>query len=412
MNFRCWLTVAVLIAVPSFVKAAESGGAAAVSSASTGFPAAGTDTPRPKPITPPTEEAIESAITRGVDFLLARQGPAGWWGAARNTKGLNIYAPVPGAHQAFRSGVTSLCVSALIESGDTRPAVTKAIDAGEAWMVKHLPKLRRSHPQAIYNNWGHAYGIQAFVDLLGRKTDDVARQERLKKLIAGQIELLGRYEYVSGGWGYYDFHFHTKKPGGDATSFITSTVLIALREADAVGVKPPARLVKRGLAALRRQRNADSTYHYSANWKWRPVYPINRAAGSLGRSQAGNCALRVWADPVITDTVLATWLDRLYARNLWLDIGRKRPRPHESYAAVAGYFFYYGHYYAGRCIDQLPEAQRPHFQAHLAHILLALQEKDGCWWDFPFYDYHQQYGTAMAISALTRCRAKKPESGK
>ncbi len=409
MNFRRWLIIAMLIVAPSFAEAAKEGLTPTDSAAA---PAASTDTPRPKPITPPTAETIETAITRGVDFLLTRQGPAGWWGAARNTKGLNIYAPVPGAHHAFRAGVTSLCVSALIESGDTRPAVTKAIDAGEAWLIEYLPKLRRAHPRAIYNNWGHAYGIQALVNLLGRKTDDVARRERLKTLIAGQIELLGRYEYVSGGWGYYDMRLRTKKPGGDATSFITSTVLIALREADAVGVKPPAKLVKRGLAALRRQRNPDSTYLYAAGWKWRPVYPINRPAGSLGRSQAGNCALRAWADPVITDTVLTTWLDRLCARNLWLDIGRKRPKPHESYAAVAGYFFYYGHYYAGFCIDQLPAARRPHHQAHLAHILLALQEKDGCWWDFPLYDYHQQYGTAMAISALTRCRAEKFRPGK
>lgn len=389
MNFRRWLSIAVLITVPAFAAAA-------------------TDTPRPKPVPPPTAEAIEAAITRGVDLLLSRQGPGGWWGSARNTKGLNIYAPVPGAHHAFRAGVTSLCISALIESGDPRPAVTKAIDAGEAWLVEYLPKLRRAHPRAIYNNWGHAYGIQALVDLLGRKTDDAARQERLKALIAEQVELLGRFEFVGGGWGYYDFRFQTKHPSGGETSFTTATVLIALREADAVGVKPPARLVKRALATLRRQRNPDSTYHYSGGMKWRPVIPINRSAGSLGRSQVGNCALRAWADPVITDKVLGTWLDRLFARNFWLDIGRKRPRPHESHAAVAGYFFYYGHYYAGLCVEQLPEDQRPHYQGHLAQILLALQEKDGSWWDFPFYDYHQQYGTAMAVSTLTRCRGARP----
>jgi hypothetical protein len=33
---------------------------------------------------------------------------------------------------------------------------------------------------------------------------------------------------------------------------------------------------------------------------------------------------------------------------------------------------------------------------------LALQEKDGSWWDFPMYDYHQQYGTSFALMALKR----------
>ena len=38
-------------------------------------------------------------------------------------------------------------------------------------------------------------------------------------------------------------------------------------------------------------------------------------------------------------------------RNGWLDMGRKAAEiPHESFAQVAGYFFYFGHYYAALCI--------------------------------------------------------------
>ena len=40
----------------------------------------------------------------------------------------------------------------------------------------------------------------------------------------------------------------------------------------------------------------------------------------------------------------------------------------------------------------------------MAELLLSLQEKDGSWWDFPFYDYHQPYGTAYALMSLVRCR--------
>ena len=86
------------------------------------------------------------------------------------------------------------------------------------------------------------------------------------------------------------------------------------------------------------------------------MMPINRPGGSLGRSQACNLAMRLWGDQQVTDAVLKTWLDRLFARNLWLDIGRKRPIPHESWFQVAGYFFYFGHYYAALCIELLPEA--------------------------------------------------------
>ena len=130
------------------------------------------------------------------------------------------------------------------------------------------------------------------------------------------------------------------------------------------------------------------------------MMPVNRPGGSLGRSQACNLAMRLWGDKEVTDDVLRTWLDRLFARNCWLDMGRKRPIPHESWFQVAGYFFYYGHYYAALCIEQLPAADRRPYQDQLAHVLLPLQEKDGSWWDFPLYDYHQQYGTAFALMAL------------
>ena len=134
--------------------------------------------------------------------------------------------------------------------------------------------------------------------------------------------------------------------------------------------------------------------------------PINRPAGSLGRSQACNVALRLWGDKTVTDDVLKTWLDRLVVRNGWLSNGRKRPVPHEAPFQIAGYFYYFGHYYAGLCIDQLKAEDRAFYQYHLANLLLPLQEKDGSWWDYPLYNYHQPYGTGFALMTLHLCRKK------
>jgi hypothetical protein len=361
--------------------------------------------PRPKPVERPPAKAVEDAITRGADFLIADQNPDGSWGSARNTKGLNIYAPVPGAHHAFRGAVTSLAVSALIEVNDDRPQARKALRRGEDWLVEHLPSVRRATPRAVYNVWTHAYGIQALTRMMRRSPGDEARQERLRGLIREQIELLRRYESVYGGWSYYDFHAHTRKPSGRPMSFTTAAVLVALREAQEAGVKPPPTLVRRALAVLRRQQKPDFSYLYSGYGRWRPMAGINRPGGSLGRSQACNVARRLWGEEAVTDAVLTTWLDRLFARNEWLGMGRKRPVPHESWFAVAGYFYYFGHYYAALCIEQLPADEQPFYQHHLARVLLRLQEKDGSWWDYPLYDYHRPYGTAFALMALRRCRA-------
>ena len=79
----------------------------------------------------PQEEAnasnIAASIRHGVDFLIADQNENGSWGGPTRTKGLNIYAPLPGAHHAFRAGASGLALSGLIDSGDTRPETLAAI---------------------------------------------------------------------------------------------------------------------------------------------------------------------------------------------------------------------------------------------------------------------------------------------
>ena len=347
-------------------------------------------------------------MRRGIEFLLKDQNKDGSWGSPHRTKQLNIYAPFADSHLAYRSAVTALCLMALIETGGDSPEVTKAIERGEAWLMENLPPLRRATADCMYNIWSHAYGIQAFVRMHERLPHDEARRKRIEGLIRDQMGFLARYESVDGGWGYYDFRVGSQRPATDATSFITATALIALYEAKGIGVTPPTELVQKPIESIIRQRKPDFSYLYGEYLKWHPMMPINRPGGSLGRSQACNLALRLWGDAKITDGVLKTWLDRLFSRNLWLDMGRKRPIPHESHFQVAGYFFYYGHYYAGLCIEQLPPEDRPFYQDHLAQVMLRLQEKDGSWWDFPLYNYHQQYGTAYALMTLKRCQKAKP----
>lgn len=352
------------------------------------------------------DEAVDRAIAKGVEFLVADQNENGSWGSARQTKGLNIYAPVPGAHDAFRAAVTAMAVSALCDSGlaEDEGAPRKALERGEAYLLENLPKIRRATADAIYNVWTHAYGIQALVDL-HQRNEDPEKRKRYVELINGQVDLLGRYESVDGGWGYYDFRVGTARPSSDSISFTTATCLIAFREAsDLPGVVIPRPLIDRAVDSVNRQQKSDHSYLYGEYLDDMPMRGINRPGGSLGRSQACNLCLRVWGDETITDAILKDWLVKLRDRNGWLDIGRKRPIPHEAWFQVAGYFYYYGHYYAARCVSQLPREEQPEYRKLVADLILSKQETDGSWWDFPFYTYHQPYGTSFAVMTLARCR--------
>lgn len=367
-----------------------------------------TQGPKPAKITPPKTKVILKSIERGVDFLLDVQMKHGAWGSAQRTKDLNIYAPVPGSHHAFRTAVTGLVLQALIESqehvdGKRQKKIDAAIERGQKWLLANANKLRRAEPEAIYNIWGHSYAIHAITLLHERAAGNKELQAQLLKLAEYQVDRLRRYQSINGGWAYYDMVAHTRRPSSSSISFTTATALIAIKKAAQMGVEFPEARTQQAIASILRQRNPDFSYAYGEYLALYPRYDINRPAGSLGRSQACSLALRMYGDKRVSDAVLKTWLNRLYARNGWLSIGRKYPVPHESFFGVAGYFYYYGHFYAAMCIEELPVEERPYFQGHLAHILLPLQEKDGSWWDYPFYNYHQQYGTAMAVSSLVRC---------
>jgi hypothetical protein len=353
-----------------------------------------------------TPAEITTSITRGVDFLLGHQNPNGSWGGPTLTKGLNIYAPLPGAHHAFRAGASGLALCGMIDAADARPQVTAAIEKAAAWTTAEMPKLRRADLTTTYNVWGHAYGLRAISRLHQRETDP-AKKAAWAALAQEQVNLANRYEDINGGWGYLDLFdgVATQKPSGLPTAFTTATVLLAMEQARAtIGVKLDEKLVKHAIAGINIQRTPDFSYTYSFPHRMRPRLEINRPAGSLARSQACNAALRVFGEKAVTDEVITTWADRFLAREGFLSNVRKRPVPHEGAFKIAGYFYYYGIYYFTESVKLLPPETHADYAGKLAAILLERQEKDGSWWDYPLYNYHSSYGTGYALMALAWCR--------
>lgn len=349
-------------------------------------------------------KALEASIAKGVDFLVKTQNKNGSWGSATRTKGLNIYAPLPGAHHSFRLGTSCLALTGLLDSGDQRPEVLATIASAEKWLLKELPRVKRADVSTTYNVWGHAYALQSLSALANREGVTAEQKEIYKSAAQSQLNALVMYQDIDGGWGYYS-DFATGRPSGGSMSFTTAAVLVGVYDSQKVfGITLPEKRLKLAVKSIQYQRNPDFTYAYARAHRLYPRAKINRPGGSLARSQAGNAALRLFNDPKITDKIIITWLDKLVKRNGWLDIGRKRPKPHETHFAVSGYFYFFGHYYAARCIELLPKSEQSEWQAKVGKIIIDKQESDGCWWDFPLYDYHQPYGTGFALSTLARCR--------
>lgn len=361
--------------------------------------------PQPPPLTlemqPVRTRSLDQAIADGVAYLLKTQRPRGYWGTGARSLGWDIYASAPGSHMAFKTATTGLCAMALREVGT--PEALAAAVRGEDWLAGDGTKLRRSDEDEIYNIWGHIYGLQALA-LAIRQEKDPSRVAKLKAGAEVHLDMLRKYETAYGGWNYYDFVAYARTPSMEPTAFGTSAALVALREAREAGIAVPDILVKRAVRVLEKCRAPNNCYLYSYDWRYYPMGFINRPAGSLGRTQAGNDALFEWKSSIIKPDHLTGGLERLFKEQKWLECGRKRPYPHEAYYAVAGYFYYFGHYYAARLLSLVPPADARKYAQLMSDTIRPHQEEDGSWWDFGMWDFHKPYGTAYGILILRRCR--------
>ena len=356
---------------------------------------------------PPTLEALDKALARGVQFLLTHQNKDGSWGDHTGTKGINIFCPYPSGPLAFRSGTTGLCIIGLNASPqrDT-PEVQAALEKATQFMFSRLPKLKRGDTQSVYDVWGHAYTLEAACSLATRLPQDSHRFAELREFARERIRMLDALADINGGWGYLTFKVFTERPAGSPTSFLTATVFMAYKDAeDIFGLKPNQKVFRRCFNTLKSMRTPNGTYVYSREHIKFATTPINRHTGSLARTPAGDLALMRYEPSLISRRQLEDGLDRLWSRSGWLGMALKKPMPHESFAQNSGYFYFYGYYYAAKCLDFVPHEKLVRHAAYVSKGVLPLQEKDGSWWDYPLYNYHKFYGTGYALYALSRVRA-------
>jgi hypothetical protein len=338
-------------------------------------------------------QRIEHAVERGVGFLVKSQQPDGSWGTGLETRGLEIYSMVPGSHDAYRVATTALCVMALREAGE-RPAH----DRGVEYLLAH-GEARRDQGDMMYNTWAHIFVVQALAIEMGGNSDP-----RVRKSIEWHLDRLGRYEVFTGGWNYYDFKVGTQLPAGGATSFGTAAGLVALWDARQSGMDVPQPLVQRALRRLRDCRLPNGAYLYGADYQYIPRLPANMPRGSIGRNQPCNYALWLWDFGGVREAQVVAGLEEFFREHMYIEMGRKRPVPHDSWYQTAPYYYYYDHYYAARLLEKLGQAGKDQFAGRLAQAVLSHQEPDGSWWDYAMWDYHKPYGTAFAVMTLLRCR--------
>lgn len=348
---------------------------------------------------------IQAAIEKGVRFLVTTQNKDGSWGTPAPTFVCDVWSPVPSCFETYEVAVSAMAVSALLEVGHGQLGVRNAIRKGTDYLLARHP-ARRVEPGHLYNNWAHCYALEAFARLLAREKDK-SRRALYRRAAEVEIERLVRYEYVDGGWGYYDFAHRTARPSRGSTSFMSATALVALRMAADQGIEVPRRLVKRALAVISGSRGVDDSFAYSYTSPLRPHNPlrvgVSHKKGSLARTPACLLSLHQWGKPV-SQVRFKKALDDLEKHGHFLLIARKYPFPHETWYQNSGYFCFYGYYYAAMVAELLSKPNHALASKQIAGHLLPVQEPDGCWWDYQLFGYHKTYGTAYVLMTLGRCK--------
>lgn len=347
------------------------------------------------PTTAPVSKGeLTAAIDRGVAFLEKSQQPDGSWGTGRETRGFEIYSMMPGSLDAFRIGTSSLCVMALREAGEKT-----AHDRGLDYLLK-APEAKRDDGELLYNTWAHIYSLQAFAEeLLAHNPDP-----RLKPAAEEEIRRLEKYATYMGGWNYYDFHAQTLQSSLAPTSFGTAAGLVSLHEAKRAGLKVPERLVELSVRRVEECKLPSGFFLYGSDYKYVPRLPANLERGAIGRTQPDNYALWLWGSPKANQPSIRAGMNAFFKDHAFIEMGRKRPIPHESWYQTAAYYYYYDHYYLSRLLEALPASDRGAYFVKLVPTVLPHQEPDGSWWDFAMWDFHKPYGTAFAVMTLLRCR--------
>jgi hypothetical protein len=343
-----------------------------------------------------SREEVYEPLDRALAYLVREQLEDGSWGSAAPLELLELGYALE-SYYSWQQAAHALCCMALAAGPET-PERRAALEKALTWLCESRLSGRRSDWDIDYV-WTALYGLVACLELLddARFADDARLVRRGRECLA----LLLKHQSDMGGWAYYDDPPFDRTPTW-ATSFCTALVIPYLQRAAARGWDVPPRVLERAVRYVRRCALPNGAYTYDLTPLPRigGVEHINRVEGSLGRIQVCNWALVHAGVESVTPDVLRAGLEQFFEHHGFLDHVRGRPIPHEGYHANAGYFYFFGHYYAALVIGLLPEDEREAWHARLRPHLTKTQWRSGGLSDFLATPYLVNASTSFFVLSL------------
>ena len=358
--------------------------------------------PSAKPDIAPGEIAahVQRAHEAGLSWALANQRPDGNWGTFATERSYEIYLDTQASHIAFQTATTALMAWAMLSPAHADERAAAARDRGLGVLAKR-PSPRRATGNTFYDVWAHTYVMELGVAVVEDERL-AARRSDWAAIAQGEVDRVRKDQGSEGGWGYYDFEFTGIHPSGhQSTSFNTAAMIIALKEAERIGLTIAPGTVEDAARAVLRMQLPSGAFAYGTYAELNPRADYNKVSGSACRLQACNLALHSLGLGGVTVETLLRGIEHMRDTHHYLEIGRGRVRPHEAFYRNSGYYYYFGHFYAARVLAACPPStRRTELARWLATVMVHDQNPDGSWFDYPLYGYGKAYATGYGLLTL------------
>ena len=339
-------------------------------------------------------EGVAAAAQRAQNWLLDNQKPDGSWGSYETVRESEVLTESPNTFAVFSQASGALALIALLPSCDDSKVHAATLKGLRLLMRQELRP--RSSPSVFYDVWAHSYRLECFCRCYHSPYFPDERPELLKAIRASSSSMLA-LEGIDGGFAYYDFGNVTKTHSGSySTSFNTAVALRSLLLARSCGVDIPETRIAAAADCLRRCKMPDGAFTYGPNFEIHPMAGPSQHKGAAGRTSVCWLALADCGD-TSAQQGLALALQKFRLAYPFLISAQGRPRPHEGYYQNAGYYVFFGHFYALEAAGRIGDRNTSEW---IAQRLVRLQSPDGSFLDFPLYSYGAVYGTAYALRAM------------
>ncbi|MGA2617788.1 MAG: prenyltransferase/squalene oxidase repeat-containing protein [Thermoguttaceae bacterium] len=308
---------------------------------------------------------VDRAVTRGLDWLAARQSRLGHWTAPEGRYPTSITA---------LAGIAFLSEGSTTTQGKYAATVRKTVDYLVSRSCRNGLIGDPLHDDRY--TYGHGFSMLFLSQVLGEE-EDLDRRKELIDVLSRAVEFTGRAQTKAGGWGYV-----SARDGGDFDEGSTTiTQVQGLRGCRNAGIPVPKEIIDKAVAYIRKCTTADGGVQYNSH-------------GGGGRPAITAAAIACLFNAGQYDDKFVPKLLE-YCRQNFSDVGRVNSSGH----------WHYAHYYYSQVLYREGGKQWETYRKAIYRQIVADAGPDGAW-DQGFMG--PCYTTAMNLTILQLDRGTLP----